>query len=622
MMERTEKSAPCQQSESDAFYQLIIDTSIDGYALIDQVGKFQEVNVSLCNMLGYSKEELLRLTLPEIEDQGQEIFIVLKKKCISEAFELVIDLRKKDRSVLRAELRSNPRACKQGWILFLKEVVPEPENKVSKEELPHILKELFNLTPNVIYLYDLHQRKNLFSNVSVGETLGYSSAEIKKMKDNFLPILMHPDDFDNFVKNIAPRHFELVDGEVLQHSYRMQHKSGKWVWLESKESIFKRDENGYPTQLMGVCSNITEKQMYLHNLEQDRARMLAILDGIEDVIYISDPDTYELLHVNKSFKNNWGSEVIGEKCYEVLQGRTSPCPYCTNDIIFGEKLGKIHLWEFNNETNKNWYRCADKAVRWVNGKMVRFELATDISELKNLQAQVLDSNDKLKHSNEELEQFAYIASHDLQEPLRMVSSYSQLLAKRYTGQLDEKADMYIHYAVDGALRMQQLINDLLEFSRVTTRGDDFKLTDCHDLLGRTLLNLKSKIDETGTIIVNDNLPELQVDAIQMERVFLNLISNAIKFRKKEEKPIIHISCEKKGRYWQFAVKDNGIGIDQKFKEVIFILFQRLHTRKEYIGTGIGLAVCKRIINRHKGRIWLESNLGVGTTFYFTIPIKQ
>lgn len=622
MMERTEKSAPCQQSESDAFYQLIIDTSIDGYALIDQVGKFQEVNVSLCNMLGYSKEELLRLTLPEIEDQGQEIFIVLKKKCISEAFELVIDLRKKDRSVLRAELRSNPRACKQGWILFLKEVVPEPENKVSKEELPHILKELFNLTPNVIYLYDLHQRKNLFSNVSVGETLGYSSAEIKKMKDNFLPILMHPDDFDNFVKNIAPRHFELVDGEVLQHSYRMQHKSGKWVWLESKESIFKRDENGYPTQLMGVCSNITEKQMYLHNLEQDRARMLAILDGIEDVIYISDPDTYELLHVNKSFKNNWGSEVIGEKCYEVLQGRTSPCPYCTNDIIFGEKLGKIHLWEFNNETNKNWYRCADKAVRWVNGKMVRFELATDISELKNLQAQVLDSNDKLKHSNEELEQFAYIASHDLQEPLRMVSSYSQLLAKRYTGQLDEKADMYIHYAVDGALRMQQLINDLLEFSRITTRGDDFILTDCHDLLGRTLLNLKSKIDETGAIIVNDNLPELQVDAIQMERVFLNLISNAIKFRKKEEKPIIHISCEKKGRYWQFAVKDNGIGIDQKFKEVIFILFQRLHTRKEYIGTGIGLAVCKRIINRHKGRIWLESNLGVGTTFYFTIPIKQ
>jgi len=621
MIEKTEKAEIRQQGKNDAFYQLLVDTSIDGYALIDKLGQFREVNVAFCNMLGYSKEELLRLTISGIEDRGQDILKVLKNNCISDIFELVIDLRKKDQSVLRAELRSNSRGPEQGWILFLKEVVPEQENKVSKEELPHLLKELFNLTPNVIYLYDLQQGRNLFSNVSVGEVLGYSSMDIKKMKGNFLPVLMHPDDFNNFVKNIAPRHFELNDGEVLQHSYRMQHKGGKWVWLESKESVFKRDEKGQPTQIMGVCSNITEKQMYLHNLEQDRARMLAILDGIEDVIYISDPDTYELLHVNKSFKNNWGNEVVGKKCYEVLQGRTSPCSYCTNDIIFGEKLGKIHLWEFNNETNKNWYRCADKAVRWVNGKMVRFELATDISELKNLQAQVIDSNEKLKHSNDELEQFAYIASHDLQEPLRMVSSYSQLLAKRYSGQLDEKADMYIHYAVDGALRMQHLINDLLEFSRVTTRGDDFKVVDCHDVLGRALLSLKQKIDQTGTIIINDDLPELRVDAIQIERVFLNLIGNAIKFRKKAEKPIIHISCKKKGRYWEFAVKDNGIGIDQKFRDVIFILFQRLHSRKEYVGTGIGLAVCKRIINRHKGRIWLESTLGKGTTFYFTIPVK-
>jgi len=621
MIEKNEKSAMCLQDKSDTFYQSLIDTSIDGYALIDSAGQFREVNTALCEMMEFSSEELLKLSIQDIEDSNHEFLKVLKTKGNSDVFELVISLKKKRGTVIQAEIKSNPLDNGKGWILFIKESVTVQTNNVNKAELPHILKELFNLTPNLIYVYDLRENKNLFTNVSVAEMLGYSSKEVKKMKGNLLPILMQPDDFDNYIKNIAPRYFELKESEVLQHSYRMQHKSGKWVWLESKESVFKRDEKGQATQIMGVCTNITEKQMYLHNLEQDRGRLLAIMDGVEDVIYISDPDTYELLHVNKAFKSNWGHDVIGKKCYEVLQSRTSPCPFCTNDVIFGEKLGNMHLWEFQNEVNKSWYRCADKAVRWVNGKMVRFELATDITKLKNLQAQVVDSNEKLKHSNEELEQFAYIASHDLQEPLRMVSSYSQLLAKRYTGQLDEKADMYIHYAVDGALRMQQLINDLLEFSRVTTRGDDFIETDCHDILGRTLLNLKHKIDEAGAIIVNDDLPNIFVDPMQIERVFLNLISNALKF-KREEKPIIHIACEKKGEYWQFSVKDNGIGIDQKFKEVIFILFQRLHTRKEYVGTGIGLAVCKRIINRHKGTIWLDSTLGKGTTFYFTIPIKK
>ncbi|MBI9062205.1 MAG: PAS domain S-box protein [Marinilabiliaceae bacterium] len=621
MIAKNEKSAMCLQDKSDTFYQNLIDTSIDGYALVDRDGRFQDANLSLCNMIDYDRKELLKLSIREIESQDQDCIKKLETECSEKPREITLSFIKKDGSILQTEIKGSSQGDGQGWILFFKEGTHNGQYKLDKNTVPHLLKELFNLTPNIIYLYDLRANKNLFANISIGEMLGYSSKEIKKMKENLLPILMQPDDFDNYLKNIVPRYFELKEGEVLQHSYRVQHKSGNWVWLESKESIFKRDEKGQATQMIGVCSNITEKQMYLHNLEQDRGRLLAIMDGIEDVIYISDPDTFELLHVNKAFKDNWGNDVIGKKCYKVMQSRNSPCPFCTNNIIFGEKLGDMHLWEFQNEVNKNWYRCADKAIRWINGKMVRFELATDISKLKNLQAQVVDSNEKLKHSNEELEQFAYIASHDLQEPLRMVSSYSQLLAKRYTGQLDEKADMYIHYAVDGALRMQQLINDLLEFSRVTTRGDDFIETDCHDILGRTLLSLKHKIDEAGAIIVNDDLPNIFVDPIQIERVFLNLISNALKFRR-DEKPIVHISCEKKDDCWQFSVKDNGIGIDKKFKEVIFILFQRLHTRRESVGTGIGLAVCKRIINRHKGAIWLDSTLGKGTTFYFTIPIKQ
>lgn len=224
----------------------------------------------------------------------------------------------------------------------------------------------------------------------------------------------------------------------------------------------------------------------------------------------------------------------------------------------------------------------------------------------------------LERSNRELEQFAYVASHDLQEPLRMVSSYTQLLARHFEGQLDEKAKKYIDYAVDGAVRMQRLINDLLAFARVGTRATPFKPVDTHALLGAAIKNLSVSIAEARTMITNDDLPTVSADASQLTMVFQNLAANAIKFRG-ETPPHIHVSAVQRDREWVFSVKDNGIGIDEKYKDRIFIIFQRLHTREEYPGTGIGLAICKRIIEHHGGRIWFESQPGRGATFFFTIP---
>ncbi|RJP39087.1 MAG: hypothetical protein C4548_12175 [Desulfobacteraceae bacterium] len=224
----------------------------------------------------------------------------------------------------------------------------------------------------------------------------------------------------------------------------------------------------------------------------------------------------------------------------------------------------------------------------------------------------------LERSNRELEQFAYVASHDLQEPLRMVSSYTQLLARHFEGQLDEKAKKYIDYAVDGAVRMGQLINDLLVFARVGTRGTPFKSVDTHALLGVVIKNLSVSIAEARVMVTNDDLPVVWADASQLTMVFQNLVANAIKFRG-ETAPHIHVSAAQRDREWVFSVKDNGIGIDEKYKDRIFIIFQRLHTREEYPGTGIGLAICMRIIERHGGRIWFESEPGQGATFFFTIP---
>jgi len=228
---------------------------------------------------------------------------------------------------------------------------------------------------------------------------------------------------------------------------------------------------------------------------------------------------------------------------------------------------------------------------------------------------------KLRIANSDLAQFAYVASHDLQEPLRMISSYLQLLSKRYSGHIDKDADEFINYAVDGANRLQRMINDLLTFSRVGTRGKLFAKTDVDVVLGFALTNLEIAIEEAHARITHSDLPTVKADEVQLLQLFQNLIENAIKFR--SDKPLaIHVSAERGDGEWIFSVKDNGIGIDPQYRDRLFVIFQRLHSAAKYPGTGIGLALCKRIVERHSGRIWIESELGKGSTLRFTIPDKK
>jgi signal transduction histidine kinase/CHASE3 domain sensor protein len=248
-------------------------------------------------------------------------------------------------------------------------------------------------------------------------------------------------------------------------------------------------------------------------------------------------------------------------------------------------------------------------------------IARDISDRKRFEDILLRQSEELKRSNAELEQFAYVASHDLQEPLRMVASYMQLLAERYQGQLDAKADKYIGYAVDGARRMQALINDLLALSRVNSRGAQFTPIDCESILSRVLHDLDATIRQSNALVECETLPTVVADERQLAQLFQNLLGNALKFRT-DETPHIRLRAEQQQGMWLFTIEDNGIGIDPQHAEKIFILFQRLHSRQKYDGTGIGLAICKKIVERHGGRIWVESEPGKGSTFKFTLPVTQ
>lgn len=226
----------------------------------------------------------------------------------------------------------------------------------------------------------------------------------------------------------------------------------------------------------------------------------------------------------------------------------------------------------------------------------------------------------LERSNAELKKFAYVASHDLQEPLNQVANYVQLLEMRYHSELDQDATEFIDFAVEGVSLMQTLIDDVLAYSKVDLKGIEWELTNVEAALSQALNNLRGRITETDAVITSDSLPTIVADGTQLMQIFQNLIGNAIKFRKKDEAPQIHISVQRQEEAWLFSVQDNGIGIDPQFADRIFVIFQRLHTRDEYAGSGVGLAICKKIAECHRGRIWVESELGKGSTFHFTIPV--
>jgi len=285
-------------------------------------------------------------------------------------------------------------------------------------------------------------------------------------------------------------------------------------------------------------------------------------------------------------------------------------------VLKDKLIGTLDLRSFKvNAYTERDLKIAESIGLQISGAVTNALL---FNERKRAEEALKEKTEELARSNRDLEQFAYVASHDLQEPLRMVTSYVQLLARRYKGKLDSDADEFIGFAEDGAIRMWNLINDLLAYSRVGMRSRQLEPADCETALSQSLDNLKVAIEENGAVVTHDALPTVMADNPQLVQLFQNLIENAIKFHGAAP-PRLHVSASSNGNGWTFSVRDNGIGIAPEYTKRIFTIFQRLHSREEYAGTGIGLAICQKIVERHGGRIWVESQTGQGATFYFTLP---
>ncbi|MGH7873459.1 MAG: sensor histidine kinase [Candidatus Binatia bacterium] len=386
-------------------------------------------------------------------------------------------------------------------------------------------------------------------------------------------------------------------------------------------------DQGELTGLVVTFSDVSARNRAEQSLQTSEKKFRVLAETANDAIVSSD-GRGSIIYFNKTAERIFGyhaSEVSGIPLALLMakEGRDHQKQEGIEQFMFtAEPEGAEKPVELvGKRKNGSEFPIELSLANWKTSDDRYFTaIIRDITERKQIHNTLAEKAAALAQSNQELEQFAYVASHDLQEPLRMITGYTQLLAKRYQGRLDQDADEYIAYAIDGAKRMQTLINDLLAYSRVGTRGKEFARTGCEAILNTTLTNLQVAIQESGAVVTHDVLPAVVCDSGQIGQLLQNLIGNAIKYRNSRA-PEIHVGCKPDDGRWAFWVKDNGIGIAPEYAERIFAIFQRLHTREQYPGTGIGLAVCKKIVERHGGKIWVDSTLGEGATFHFTLPVS-
>ena len=627
------KEAEAALRDSEERWRATVDSASEGMLIYDRSLAIVSANRAAERILRLSQAELIGKSgftsiLPCIGEDGAPLASEARPTRITirtgtPQTGRVIGIKRPDGavtwlSVNTAFLRRADEADYYGLVSTVSDITAQHDAERRLKESEQRFRRTFELAGSGMAHIGMDRR---FARVNrrLCEILGYSEEELLQLTGRQIS---HPEDLD-IINEQRPR---LYKGEIdrIELEKRYLRKDGSVVWVHFTMTV-ERDTKGAPLYEIAVYEDITQQLETQLRLRESEARFRQTFElAASGIGHVRDG---RFVRVNRSL-----CEIFGYAEGELLGRHVKELSHPEDRDVSDAPRERIRRGEAESARFEKRYLRADGAVIWceVAVALVRdvygvpqYEVAIfdEVTDRKKAEARLREAHEELKRSNAELEQFAYVASHDLQEPLRMVASYAQLLGRRYEAKLDGDAREFMAYIVDGASRMKQLIEDLLAYSRVGTKGAEFKRVNAEDALKRALFNLRAAIEEAGAVVTNDPLPTLSGDEVQLGQLLQNLMSNALKFRS-DSVPRIHIGVTESAKEYAFEVRDNGIGIEPQYYERIFMVFQRLHNKGEYPGTGIGLAICKKVVERHGGRIWVESRPGAGSSFYFTLPKER
>ena len=624
--------------QSEARYRGLLEAAPDAMVVVNPSGDIVLLNVQAEKQFGYSRDELVGQKVTNIIPQGfAERLIADGTRSAADALaqqmgtgtELVGQ--RKDGSEFPIEIMLSP--LKNAEEILVTAAIRDISGRKEAEEHLARIEERRRLGDYALreseerYRMLLDGIKNyaIFMMDTQGRVLSWNAGAERIKGYTSDQIIGH-----NFSCFFPPEDIERGRPEEI---LRIAAASGRY---EAKGMRVRKDGSRFLasvtfTALRDSAGTLQGFSEFSHDLSESKesgAKYQALLEAAPDAMVVVN-QAGEIVLVNVQAEKQFGysrNELVGQKVKNVIpegfaerliaDGARSAAEALAQQIGTG-----IELVARRKDGSEFPIEIMLSPLESAEGILVTAAIR-DISVRKESEQHLVKTVGELKRSNEELQQFAYVSSHDLQEPLRMVASYTQLLAKRYTGRLDSNADEFIAFAVDGCNRMQGLIRDLLAYSRAGTNVNGFCEVSAEDALQGALTNLRMTIEQSGAVVSHDSLPAIETDETQLTQVFQNLVGNAIKYRSTDV-PRVHVSATNNGdNEWIFSVRDNGLGIAPQYFERIFIIFQRLHGRDEFEGTGIGLAICKKVLERLGGRIWVESQPGTGSTFYFALPGKS
>jgi PAS domain S-box-containing protein len=620
-----------ETKESGTKYRALLEAAPDAMVVVNQDGEIVLLNVQAEKQFGYSRDELVGQKVKNIIPTGfAERLIADGTRTAAEALAQQIGTgiellgRRKNGSDFPIEIMLSPVESAEGILVTaaIRDITVRKDAEKHLAQMEGRYRGLLEAAPDAMVVVN-QAGEIVLLNVQAEKQFGYRRDELVGQK----------------VKNIIPEGFAeriIADG-TRTAAEALAQQIGTGIELSGR----RKDKTEFPIEIMlsplesaegilvtAAIRDISVRKAAEEHLAQMEGRYRGLLEAAPDAMVVVNQGG-EIVLLNVQAEKQFGyprDELLGQKVKNIIpegfaERLVADALRSTEDALAQQIGTGIELSGRHKNGSEFPIEIMLSPLESASGILVTAAVR-DITTRKAAEANLLEKVAELNRSNEELGQFAYIASHDLQEPLRMVASYTQLLSRRYKGKLDSDADEFIAFAVDGAGRMQRLIQDLLTFSRVGTKGKDLLVTSSEEALQQALINLRGAIEQSGAQVTHDLLPSVLADETQLIQLFQNLIGNGIKYQKNGA-PKVHVSAAKNGGdKYTFSVQDNGLGIDSQYFEKIFGMFQRLHKREEFAGTGIGLAICKKIVERHGGKISVESKVGQGSTFHFTLAGKE